>query len=451
MDGTLYFTADDGANGKELWKSDGTDAGTVMVKNINAVAGSAIDSLVVMNGVLYFTADDGINGRELWKSDGTNAGTVILKNINPGINNSSPDGLTNINGVLYFSADDGANGKELWKSDGTAAGTVLVKDIYNGPNSSLPGSFTLVDNTLFFSADDGVAGRELWKSSGLPAGTAMVKDIFAGISSSNPTVLTRIGSNLLFAADDGTHGNELWISNGTETNTRLMHDIEPGATSADPSAIVEVNGKILASVFTTYFGREIWVADAPAAIPLPLELLEFKGHIVEGNGLLNWKTDNESNTSSFVIERSTDGRGYTSLGSVAAFNSPGMHYYEFTDVNIASLGAPVIHYRLKQTDIDGRFTYSTIVTLAINAKINFVNLYPNPVKNKINLTFNVPQKERLQWQLTDNTGRKVKSGVYDLSAGSTAVTIDVPTLHSGIYFIQLNGSALRQVIKVVKQ
>ena len=78
-------------------------------------------------------------------------------------------------------------------------------------------------------------------------------------------------------------------------------------------------------------------------------------------------------------------------------------------------------------------------------------LYPNPVNNKINLTINVPQKEKMQWQLSDNTGRTVKRGMYDLSAGSTTVTIDIPGLSPGIYFMQLNGSTLQQVIKVIKQ
>ncbi|MEB3831575.1 ELWxxDGT repeat protein, partial [Phormidium sp. CCY1219] len=72
--------------------------------------------------------DDGTNGFELWKSDGTAAGTVLVKDIRSGSGSSNPSNLTNINGTLYFGADDGTNGFELWKSDGTAAGTVLVKD-----------------------------------------------------------------------------------------------------------------------------------------------------------------------------------------------------------------------------------------------------------------------------------------------------------------------------------
>ena len=102
-----------------------------MLRDINlGAADSSPGELTNVNGMLFFTADDGVNGRELWKSDGTAAGTVLVEDIRLGAGNSSlPSQLTNVNGVLFFTADDGVNGRELWKSDGTAAGTVLVKDI----------------------------------------------------------------------------------------------------------------------------------------------------------------------------------------------------------------------------------------------------------------------------------------------------------------------------------
>src|SRR5690606_12002506 len=131
-------------------------------------ASSAVDNLVAIGGVLYFTANDGTNGVELWKSNGTTTGTVLVKNIAAAVGiSSTPANLTEMNGVLYFNADDGVNGRELWKSDGTAAGTVLIKDMNTGtfndttgttpvvrPRASGPGLFTVVGNTLYFVAVD---------------------------------------------------------------------------------------------------------------------------------------------------------------------------------------------------------------------------------------------------------------------------------------------------------
>ena len=82
-----------------------------------------------MNGTLFFRADDGTNGDELWQSDGTAAGTTLVKDIVREAAVRIRSSLTNVNGTLFFSADDGTNGYELWQSDGTAAGTTLVKDI----------------------------------------------------------------------------------------------------------------------------------------------------------------------------------------------------------------------------------------------------------------------------------------------------------------------------------
>ena len=110
-----------------------------MVKDVNTGAsGSSPGAVTNVNGTLYFLANDSAHGSELWKSDGTTAGTVIVDDIDPGATSSFPFYLTNLNGTLYFQASHGTNGAELWKSDGTAAGTMMVKDIDPGANSSVP-------------------------------------------------------------------------------------------------------------------------------------------------------------------------------------------------------------------------------------------------------------------------------------------------------------------------
>ena len=84
-----------------------------MVKDINPTGNSSPYSMKNVNGVLFFSADDGTNGREFWKSDGTEAGTIMVKDINP-MGSSNPYTVTDANGILFFSADDGTNGRELW-------------------------------------------------------------------------------------------------------------------------------------------------------------------------------------------------------------------------------------------------------------------------------------------------------------------------------------------------
>jgi ELWxxDGT repeat protein len=163
--GQLFFSADDGTNGRELWVSDGTDAGTAMLVDIQAghKKGSAPDHLTLFQGQIFFSADDGINGRELWVTDGSAAGTALFKDINAGTNiGSSPSGLVVFNNALYFAADDGINGREVWSSDGTAAGTALAHDINAGSGASMPAELAVADNKLYFQADGGTDGVELW-------------------------------------------------------------------------------------------------------------------------------------------------------------------------------------------------------------------------------------------------------------------------------------------------
>ncbi len=109
----------------ELWKSNGTAAGTVQVET--AVGGSSSPrNLTNVNGTLFFAAS-GTTGTELWKSDGTNAGTVLVKDIDGTTASGDPQQLRNVGSTLYFSASVSTTGRELYKSDGTAAGTVLVR------------------------------------------------------------------------------------------------------------------------------------------------------------------------------------------------------------------------------------------------------------------------------------------------------------------------------------
>ena len=146
-----------------------------LIELVPGLSGSNPQNFTNVNNTVFFTSI-AHQGNELWKTDGTLAGTTPVRDIRSGLASSNPFYLTNVNGTLFFSANDGINGIELWKSDGTELGTVIVKDIRPGVLDSSPTLLTNVNGTLFFNASDGVGtynnpsspghGSELWRSDG---------------------------------------------------------------------------------------------------------------------------------------------------------------------------------------------------------------------------------------------------------------------------------------------
>jgi ELWxxDGT repeat protein len=270
----VVFVAIDGTHGYELWKSNGTAAGTTMIRDIdlgsaNSLSSQPADKPVDIGGEVYFGAYEGFHGDELWKTDGTTAGTKFVKNIAPGTENSHPSDFINLNGTLLFHADDGntGDGDELWRSNGTSTGTTLVKDINPGVYSSVVTDYkmTKVGNGVFFRATDSGMnpghGMELWRTNGTQAGTVRVKDINPGTADSSPDFLANVNGTLFFSANDGTHGQELWKSNGLGSGTSMVKNIDGTAAGSYPSQIVNDSGIAVFAVCENTDGCEPWESD----------------------------------------------------------------------------------------------------------------------------------------------------------------------------------------------
>jgi ELWxxDGT repeat protein len=259
----LYFGATNGLD-DELWRTDGSAAGTEQVANINPTGGSSPGTVTAFGGAVIFHAFEPATGEEPWRSDGTSAGTTQLGDLNPNAGSSSARGFIQVGDQLLFRADNGTDGAELWRTDGTPAGTAMVEDI-NPAGGSIGGAFfpAVLNGFAYFSATEPVAGSELYRSDGTAAGTGLVQNI-ALAGGSSPQLITPVGNWLYFTADDGTVGRELWRSDGVPGaagTTELVDDINGVAAGSSVTGLTEFQDRVYFAADGPGNGIELWRSD----------------------------------------------------------------------------------------------------------------------------------------------------------------------------------------------
>ncbi|NJL27012.1 MAG: hypothetical protein HC897_03575 [Thermoanaerobaculia bacterium] len=323
--GKLYFQADDPALGWEPWVSDGTTAGTHMVRDVCPGVCSSLPSPPCANGCpfepapsvgyrgkFFFVADDDEHGRELWISDGTETGTLLMADLCEGSCSSAPNSLAVFRDALYFLADDGVHGEEVWRSDGTTGGTMLFAELRPGPLDDSPGWIVPVADRFFYVLGSG-CGQPLcaWRSDGTATGTRLTHELFPDGFHHFLTDLVVAGTNVfwlesfeesldaalwgsassavgfqrlllaratsLLAAlpdgrvflrieeDDGSPA-ELWVSDGTAAGTQRIAAANPAFSHDATRASAAVLGDQI--VFVTGAHQEprsLWVSDGSAA------------------------------------------------------------------------------------------------------------------------------------------------------------------------------------------
>lgn len=258
--GHVFFAATHQLYGRELWVTTGQKDGTRMVVDLQEVGqvnpSSSPSGMTATPKLMFFAADDVRHGMELWVTDGTAAGTRMVRDIFPGRASSTPEEFLAFDDLVFFRADDGTHGSELWVSDGTELGTKLVADLAQTGGSG-PKFLTRLGDKIVFRAYTEAFGTELYIAD--RNGAEVLTDINVGPTDSNPSDLVVWQDKLYFRADDGVHGEELWVTEGRKDRTRMVTDIV--AVPVDEARISEptpFQGDLYYARGNLSNGRELW-------------------------------------------------------------------------------------------------------------------------------------------------------------------------------------------------
>jgi ELWxxDGT repeat protein len=264
-------------------------SGPTVVKNINLSGDSDPSYLTKVGTTLFFAANDGIHGRELWKSDGTAAGTKMVKDVRAGSRGSFPGDLINVSGTLFFTANDGSHGRELWKSDGSAAGTKLVKDLTNDEFSGTNTHLYLpvaVGGQLFFFVSQCCAGfSSLYVSDGTAAGTRLMETPVEEVTSARALNGKLYFVELSYGGDQPQM--ELWVSNGTTPGT---HVVAGAPTGVEMQILPTADRYLYFAVRRIISGQErirLWRTDGTSANTIALTTAGQLTIMPEESGYLN--------------------------------------------------------------------------------------------------------------------------------------------------------------------
>ncbi len=432
-------------NPNQLWKSDGTTAGTGLLATMKV--GSA--NYAILNNKIYFAGDNTNSSPikdQLWQTDGTVAGTVLVKTINP----SGPAGIANLfvaGGKLYFNASNGTNADQLWVSDGTTAGTAQLK-LINPTGRAVPSNFISYNLKVYFSADNGVDGEQLWESDGTVLGTLKVTQINAPGYGLSPRSLINFNGKLFFSGlDAGTH-YQLYATDGTAlgtVKTKTDYSVVNGTLGFNPTSMaVHKNKLYLVGYDSITKFDQLWVSDGTTAGTVrvtasnkalyPSRLYSFQNRIVM--------------TATDTINKST--QLWASDGTAAGTSCPkppdtwsSYPFYPFERFvpfnNALYFRAAYSYFADYQL-----CRYTEMPAGITEANERRLSLYPNPAKTSLRIT---TEKEFVYLQIINFNGQLIRQ-IQNMSSAN----LSIDDLSPGLYLIQAQDiDGLKYSTRLVKE
>ncbi len=497
----LYFTT---GNQQDLWQSDGTTTGT-NIFTTNSYFGAKY--FIEFNGRLYFTAQNSTSGREVWSTDGTVAGTTLLKDIYPGTNPSIDPQFdphfTILNNKLFFVANDGTTGFELWSTDGTTAGTSLFKDIRtsasetesniynqgafkNVSNYSLP-PFKVVNNKLYFCANsdytyqfggdfklfstDGTASGTDYIAVPIPAGSSAIANYISGVyglTVVNSDIIV-FGATLVATSGGGTNSSTgIFKLDSSNNVTALTGAIAYSGDSGSGPDTEQMSMKLYNGEF--YFigypnfttVAELWKMNpttyqfSQVSNPATQQFINFNTNNGFTRLLLSQVWDGKLY---FSKANSSNGGLFSTTGTLASTTQVAKGTSQNTVaslLNYGSSGPTELQNFGSGMYFGSKLTSSQFIlwriynsNLATNTFVNTENkfkIYPNPTSNTINMNFDA-NLENASVKIISVTGQTV---LDKQSITGNDFSLDVSSILKGIYIIQITDENSSYTMKFLK-
>jgi hypothetical protein len=481
-DGDADILFQTGGNGTSFSyaRNNGNGTFTTVAQSASPFSGVTLPDVTAYG--VYRTADfDGDGYIDIWIPANAGTGTFFKNNAGTFASASSstfPNPSFSVRTVIAdFDKDGdadilyqtGGNGTAFMygRSNGDGTFTLLAQSASPFSGVTLPdigayGSYRTADF-------DGDGDIDIWVPANAGTGTYFRNDAGTFVSASSSTFPAPSFSARAVESDfdhDGkadilfqTGGNGTSFSyaksNGNGTFTTVAQSASPfsGLTLPD----ITVYGAYRAADFHGPIFTDIWVPVNSATGTyfmqtgsLPLYWLSLNAVFANDQVNITWKTTDELNTSYFSIERSTDGVSYSSLGQVASANSPGEHLYAYNDKSVQQ--GYTYYYRIKQVDIDGRYSYSSILRVNTGGdKTASLKVRNNPVQADLVLSITLPEAQNAKLVLINQVGATVLERKQHLQAGETITTLRTSNLPKGVYYLVVYAGKDKLRSALIKQ
>lgn len=440
---------------------DATHANSALEANVvSSNTGNGI-FLTAQNffGLNFNTAGNIVAGNII----GTTSGNLNRGNGGGGISFSAADGLLTIDNTIGSNNDgtgDNAEGNIIAYNTILGIGTDNVVDI-NGNIFSRNSTYSngnlgidLAGNgvTANDNGDGDTGPNEFYNFPVVVSATRTLSNTFV------VTGITRPGSFVEFYINDGSgegmtflfraqEGSGSDLAGGTSTaggvtDNNFSFDVPIGSIPTVPPG-----ASIVALAIKPDANDNSTSEFSASLVVVPITLTSFQGNLSNGVVKLSWTTSREINSSHFVIEKSVDGISYSGIGKINT-TAAGTQY-SFTDNTLLS---KMNYYRLQMVDVDGKFTYSKVLTIRNDGKMIQLKLTPNPFVSYLNISYELTKDELIRIRLYDQIGRVVKFMSIKGSKGLNTVNLsDLSGLASGQYTLELNGETISLQQKIIKQ